>query len=108
MLIRLNREIGTDFQIADFRHQAIYNAEQSRVEMVLISRRAQIVRLADVAIPFQTGERILTEVSYKFTETRFRHLAARAGLELVRGWTDERNWFAVHYYVRRSRMGFPA
>jgi len=98
ILRRLNRELGADFDLEFFRHIAIWNPEQSRMEMYLESLRSQIVNLGmlDVPIPFLTGERIHTENSYKYTLAMVEDLLEGAGFKLTHTWFDERKWFALH------------
>jgi len=97
LLERINRDLGTDFQLDQFRHQATYNQELGRIEMRLVSRQPQVVHLGDVAIPFSEGEAILTECSYKYALDEFAQLAAPAGFMVERVWTDERCFFSVQY-----------
>jgi dimethylhistidine N-methyltransferase len=97
MLHRLNRELDADFDPAGFRHRALWNPEQSRIEMHLESTRDQRVRIAaaDVDVHFIKGESIHTENSYKFTDATLRTLLSDAGFEFEQTWTDERGWFSV-------------
>lgn len=98
LLARLNRELGADFDVDAFRHVAVWNDRESRIEMHLESRREQRVWLPqlDLTAHFRSGERIHTENSYKYTPEAVRNLLAAAGLSLVRTWTDPQGWFAVH------------
>ena len=88
MLVRANRELGADFDLSQWRHRAIYNQEAHRIEMHLISERAQTVHLGEARISFRAGEKIITEFSYKHTIEGFSALAASAGFQLARVWTD--------------------
>lgn len=97
LLVRLNREIGARFDPLRFAHRAFWAARRSRVEMHLQSIGAQRVRCGGEAIGFDAGETIHTENSYKYTLDGFRELARAAGFDPVRAWTDEREWFSVHY-----------
>ena len=96
VLARANRELGAGFDPAAFRHEAIYNDALGRIEMHLISRRAQTVRVAGQPIAFAANESIHTENSYKYTPREFADLAVSAGLKPVAVWTDEENLFSVH------------
>jgi L-histidine N-alpha-methyltransferase len=98
ILSRINRELGADFDLANFRHKAVWNAEASRMEMHLESLKPQMTRIADldIAIRFAVGETIHTENSYKFTEEMLRSVVAEGGFLLERAWTDDRKWFGVH------------
>ncbi|HEV2211060.1 MAG TPA: L-histidine N(alpha)-methyltransferase [Verrucomicrobiae bacterium] len=97
LLNRINRELQANFDLTQFRHQAFYNERPGRIEMHLVSRRPQAVAVEDCQFEFARGEPIVTEHSYKYELNEFRQLAARAGLELVRWWTDERRWFSVQF-----------
>jgi dimethylhistidine N-methyltransferase len=97
MLARINRELAGTFDLAQFRHHALYNPKFGRVEMHLISGRRQTVRIAGQPIEFAEGESIHTESSYKYTIDSLRALATRAGLRSQHAWTDPRRWFSVHY-----------
>lgn len=97
MLHRLNRELGADFDLASFRHRALWNCVESRIEMHLESTREQYVRIAaaHVDLCFAKGERIHTESSYKFTDDSVRVLLREAGFEIEQTWTDKRGWYSV-------------
>ena len=97
ILVRINRELGGDFRPSEFLHHPLYNPTFGRIEMHLISRRRQTVRLAGERIAFDEGEGILTECSYKHTVRGFQMLAASAGLRARQVWTDSRRWFSVQY-----------
>jgi uncharacterized SAM-dependent methyltransferase len=98
LLHRLNRELGADFDIAAFEHSAFYNAKLGRVEMHLVSRREQTVRLGGRVIRFNSGETIHTENSHKYTVEQFAAMAQRAGFALTDVWTDANTWFSVQLY----------
>ncbi len=95
LLVRINRELGADFDPARFDHRAFFNAEHSRVEMHLVSREPQVVRVGGAVVRFAAGESVRTECSYKYAPEAFRRLAAMAGLEVVRTWTDAHHLFSV-------------
>src|SRR5262249_15589398 len=97
LLARINRELGADFALDQFRHHAFYNESEGRIEMHLISRRPQTVHLAGRTFTFAEGEGIRTEYSYKYGLDDVDRLAATAGLRREQGWTDERGWFSVQY-----------
>lgn len=96
LLRRINRELGGDFDLSAFRHTAQWNAAESRVEMHLLSRRAQRVHIGGRHFDFAEGESIHTENSYKYTPECFRLLASAAGYEPLACWTDARQLFSVH------------
>ncbi len=98
MLVRINRELDADFDPARFRHVALWNADESRMEMHLESTRQQRVsiRALGMVLDFAPRERIHTEDSYKYTLEGTRRLLCAAGFCPERVWMDERQWFAVH------------
>jgi L-histidine Nalpha-methyltransferase len=95
LLSRINRELGGDFDLAQFRHRAVFNEAEGRVEMHLVSRTEQTVHLDGHTIDIAAGEGVQTENCYKYTRDGFAELAARAGLAVEAAWTDDRDWFAV-------------
>jgi len=99
LLRRINDELNCDFQLDWFEHYAFYNPREGRVEMHLVSRREQVVHLGKATIPFARGESIWTESSYKFSLDEFQQMAAIAGLEVKRVWTDEQQWLSMQYLV---------
>jgi len=96
LLRRLNREAAADFDLDGFAHRADWNADAGRIEMHLVSRRAQTVRVAGHRIRFAAGETIHTENSYKHTLAGFQDFARAAGWRPVRSWTDPAQLFSVH------------
>jgi L-histidine Nalpha-methyltransferase len=99
LLAHINRELGGDFDLARFRHQAFYDEKEGRIEMQLVSLARQIVRVGRSSFSFAQGEVITTEYSYKYEPGEFAKLASSAGFALRRTWTDEHNYFAVQYYA---------
>ncbi len=95
LLRRLNREADADFDPREFSHEAIWNDERGRIEMHLISRRDQIVHVADRPIRFGALESIHTENSYKFTPVMIESIASAAGWEPRRMWTDQHGYFGI-------------
>jgi dimethylhistidine N-methyltransferase len=95
LLTRLNREAGADFDIRTFRHEAIWNDAASRIEMHLVSTEYQTVHVAGQAIRFAALETIHTENSYKLTPETITALAAEAGWDLSRQWTDAAGLFGI-------------
>lgn len=96
LLARLNRELGADFDLGQFRHRARYDEDRGCVEMHLESVRAQAVRLDGHVFRFRAGETIHTESSYKYGIDEFKALAEGAGFEPLRVWTDQEGLFSVH------------
>lgn len=93
----LNRELDADFRLEDFRHRAVYDAGERRIEMSLVARRDLRVRLAalDLEIEFRAGEAVGTELSHKYTRGSATGLLRDAGLEVERWDTDAEARFAV-------------
>ena len=91
MLVRMNRELGADFDIDAFAHRAVWNAPASRIEMHLVSRRRQRVRIpeASLDISFEAGETIWTESSYKYRRDEVTSLLNRAGFATAGQWMDD-------------------
>ncbi len=102
LLARANRELRCNFDLDQFAHHAFYNEAHGRVEMHLVSRKAQEVRLGRETIAFARGEHVVTEYSYKYTVEEFEELAYRAGYELLASWCDPQRLFSVHYFAVRS------
>jgi uncharacterized SAM-dependent methyltransferase len=107
LLARANRELGTDFDLDAFAHYAFYNAPQSRIEMHLVSRRAQAVSLGGRRFEIGEGESLHTENSHKFTLDGLRALAVRAGFQPGPAWTDRDRLFSVHW-LRAPQQGSSA
>jgi dimethylhistidine N-methyltransferase len=104
LLARLNRELGTDFDLRAFDHYAFYNPRKGRIEMHLVSRRRQAVHFGlngngDDVVWFEEGESVFTESSYKYACADFSRLARAAGFTPKQTWTDEARRFSVHYLV---------
>jgi dimethylhistidine N-methyltransferase len=95
LLRRLNRELGADFALDQFAHRALWNDAEGRIEMHLVSRRRQEVRLGGQRIRFEAGETIHTENSYKYDLPGFAALARSAGFEVECVWIDGAALFSV-------------
>ncbi len=95
LLARLNREIGSDFDLDAFRHRAVYVRERGRIETFLVSQRVQNVHVAGRRFEFAPDEAMQVEYSYKYTDAGFAALAANAGLKVTHGWNDPRDWFGL-------------
>ena len=93
----INRELEADFDVEAFDHVALWNVDEERIEMWLRASRAMRVNIAGLPlqVEFVAGERMRTELSAKFTETRVRDELDLAGLRLMRWWTDKRADFAL-------------
>lgn len=98
VLTRINRELGANFRLERFQHLARFNPEPSRIEMHLVSTRAQQVAIPglDLEVEFSAGETIHTENSYKFTPESATALLADGGFSVTHSWTDPQRWFGVY------------
>jgi L-histidine N-alpha-methyltransferase len=98
LLVRINRELDGHFDLEAFRHQARYNEDPGRIEMYLISKKDQRVRIdrLDLEISLAAGEAIQTENSYKYSLEEIHSLAAGAGLRIDSQWLDAEGRFSVN------------
>jgi dimethylhistidine N-methyltransferase len=97
VLLRINRELGGDFDLRAFRHRAVWNAACSRMEMFLVSTKAQHVRIEaiDLDVDLEEGEAIWTESSYKYSADGLIEQLESAGFEPVAQWIDRDDGFAL-------------
>jgi dimethylhistidine N-methyltransferase len=97
LLVRINGELGGDFDINAFAHRAVWNDTESRVEMHLVAARPQRVRIpaADLDIAFEEGEGIWTESSYKYQPNEIAKMLESAGFRRVTQWIDPVDRFAL-------------
>lgn len=101
ILRRINRELGASFDVESFAHRARWNARASRMEIHLVSIKAQTVLIPtpdrdfDLRIRLAAGETIHTENSYKYRPGQAKAMLRAAGFEPVQTWTDAQDWFAV-------------
>ncbi len=102
VLHRVNRELGADFDVDQFRHKAIYNPDAGRVEIFVVSNIDQVVAVGGHHFEFQADEHVLTEYSHKYTIEGFVALASSAGFALHKYWTDDRQMFAVLHLVNET------
>ena len=96
ILAHLNTAAAATFDPGQFRHRALWNDAESRIEMHLESLRAQTVTVGGAVVGFAAGETIHTENSYKHTVPGFRALAASAGWTPRQVWTDPDDLFSIH------------
>ncbi len=95
LLARIGRSLDADVDLDGFRHYALYNPVEGRVEMHLVSLQEQAIRVGGSKFSFAPGESIWTESSYKYTRAEVRGMAARAGLVTQAELTDDRGLFLV-------------
>ncbi len=99
ILLHANRLLGSDFDLADWRHVALFNTAASRIEMHLEARRELVVHWPGGERRFARGERIHTENSYKYTPEGFAAVLAAAGWTPRQHWLDATQGFAVFHCV---------
>jgi L-histidine N-alpha-methyltransferase len=97
VLVRLNREVGADFDVAAWRHEARWNAARSRIEMHLVARGRQVVSVPRVGVTtFQDGDSIHTESSRKYDPAHAHRLLREAGFHRIGTFTDPEGRFDLH------------
>lgn len=96
LLHRINREIGGDFDIDSFAHDARWVPKFGRIEMHLVSVCAQTVSIGGESFEFKSGESIHTEDSRKYDVEGFKNLAREAGWNSIDCWTDPDDLFSIH------------
>lgn len=96
LLQRINRECEADFDLRSFAHKAVWNADESRIEMHLASLKAQSVTIGGETIAFRDGETIHTENSHKYDEAAFSDIASQSGWRVLDQHSDARSWFSVY------------
>jgi dimethylhistidine N-methyltransferase len=99
LLVRMNRELGANFQLDSFEHHAFFNRERSRIEMHLASLKRQKVKVAGESFDFRAGETIHTENSYKYSVDSLRALARGVGWLPDGVWTDAQGYFSVQAFT---------
>jgi len=105
----MNRELDASFEVDAFEHVAAWDDEREWIEMRLRSTRSQTIELRalELAVAFEAGEEMRTEVSAKFRRERVESELAAAGMELVEWWTDPGGDFALSLArPRRARRGW--
>jgi len=101
LLVRMNRELGGDFDTSRWAHEARWNPEERRVEMHLRSLEEQAVRLrlADLTVGFRLGETLWSESCYKFTAAEVAAMGEEAGLDVEAQWVDPEWPFAETLFL---------
>ena len=97
VLKRINDELGGNFNLDQFKHHAIYNEEQGRIEMYLRSLSDQSIAIpkSDLSINLSKDELIHTENSHKFSLDQIESLLKQSNFEKLEMWFDSRNYFAL-------------
>ncbi|GEP09056.1 L-histidine N(alpha)-methyltransferase [Methylobacterium gnaphalii] len=96
ILHRMNRELGADFDLSDFRHEARILRNPFRVEAHLVASQAKTYRVDGTEIRFEAGESVRTDTSHKYEPAAFRALAERGGWTSERIWLDHDQRFSLH------------
>jgi len=101
LLVRINRELGGNFDVRRFRHHAVYDAVEGRIEMHLVSRTAQSVEIRGLGmtVSFTKDESIHTESSYKYDSAQLTALARDSGFEPERSWRDAHEYFSLSLFA---------
>ena len=101
LLVRMNRELDANFDLAAFAHRAIWNPLDRRIEMHLAAVRPQTVsiRRSGVEVRFEEGESIWTESSYKYDAQEVVDFVSEAGFVAHSQWTDPDARFALTLFV---------
>jgi uncharacterized SAM-dependent methyltransferase len=97
LLTRINAELGGNFDVDGFRHEALYNAVDGRIEMHLVSLRDQTMQVGGHQFSFAEGETIHTENSHKYEIEEFQALAGEAGFVSKAVWSDAEDLFSIYY-----------
>jgi len=100
LLRRLNRDVGSDFDLDAFAHRARYVADEGRIVTTLESLRDQVVTVDGRGFSFAAGEHMHVEQSQKYTDARIDALARAAGPRVVEAWNDPRDWFGLRLLRR--------
>lgn len=96
LLLRIKKELGIDFSLDNFKHNAYYNPNAGRIEMHLVSTRKQTLTINGQTILLDKDESVHTENSYKYSPEEFITLAEHNQFEAIKYWTDTDNLFAVY------------
>jgi L-histidine Nalpha-methyltransferase len=101
VLLRINQELGANFNLKQFAHRAVFNEMQSCVEIHLVSRVAQTVQFDSLklTVEFYAGETIHTENSYKYDATRLAALAQATGFVPAHTWLDQHGLFSSNLWL---------
>jgi len=100
LLSRINRELGGNFDLKNFKHIALFNEKEGRIEMYLQSLNRQNVQIKslELEVNFIKNELIHTENSYKYTLEEINYLSNSAGLNLQKQWFDSKKWFSLNLF----------
>ena len=91
----VNEKYNSNFKLNDFKHKAFYNKKKHRIEMHLVSKKKFTTKIENKNIKFTKGETIHTENSHKYTKSRFTKLVNQSGFNVIKMYTDKKNYFGV-------------
>jgi L-histidine Nalpha-methyltransferase len=97
VLARLNRELEATFDLAAFQHRAAWDEANQRIEMSLVSTRAQVPSVAGIGVALAAGEAIVTEHCHKYTLDSFSALARTSGWDVRQTWVDPEHGYSLQY-----------
>ena len=97
VLLNINDLLGADFDLRQWQHVALFNVQESRIEMHLKAIANTTVRWPGQERSFAVGDRIHTENSYKYTLDAMTDMLKQAGFNQVQHWTDAQDWFGVFW-----------
>jgi dimethylhistidine N-methyltransferase len=98
LLHRMRGELNMECEPENFDHKAFYNADEGRIEMHLVSKQKQTLRINGYRFNMDKDETLHTENSYKYSPGEFLELASKCGLDEVRHWLDDDGFFAIYLF----------
>lgn len=103
ILVRINRELGGNFNPENYLHWETYNPETGTAKSFLVSKKAQQVKIAklDLTVDFKEWESIHVEISQKYDDDVVEWLAGQAGLKIVESFTDDRGYYKNYVFQRK-------
>jgi len=101
LLVRINRELGANFDVRAYKHSVFYNSDEGRIEVYIESLREQVVRISalDIEVRFAQGERIHTEHSHKYDLAQLSAMAVATGFNRSRTWLDSNERFSSNLFM---------
>jgi len=96
LLARINRELGGNFNLRRFRHEARWCELEHRIEMHAVSLERQVIHIPAAGLRFtiEAGESIWTESSHKYSQDDIDMMAEHGGFEVRHRWVDDEWPFA--------------
>ncbi len=98
----INKEYNLNFQPDKFNHLALYNEDKSQIEMYLKANSKQKIDILSEKIEINSGDKILTEISRKFSDTSINEIFEKSGLLSVKNFSDEKSYYSL--YLLRSNQ----